>query len=131
MFLSPAARGHSGLKGGLSYPADRLQQALCPSLFLDKGIRAGFLCPRPRIRVAVHGQDHHRRLGSNVAQPLDASDCIDAKHLNVHDDHVGNECLGQDQRFSTVACLTYHLEIVLQGKSHSKPTPNSISIIDQ
>src|SRR5215207_7949510 len=103
---------------GHRHSPDLRQQCLIHLVLGDERRRAGF--PRPRLRcgVVVEGKDHYRTLRGGRAQRGGGRDPVHARHLHVHQDHVGVQGSRQRDRLGAVARLTDHLQVGLEGEPY-------------
>ena len=58
-------------------------------------------------------------------------DAADARHENVHQDHLGAELLGEPDGLVAVLRLAHHIDPVLLFEQRAQPFAHDLVIVDQ
>jgi hypothetical protein len=79
----------------------------------------------------VGGQDDDLCSGPRRHDLSCGLNAVQARHLDVHQDHIGQQPLGHIQRFDTIGGLTHHFQIRLMIQDDGQARANDILIVGE
>ena len=67
---------------------------------------------------------------ADLAELSDRAGAVDARHAQVHEDHVRPEPLGRFDRLAAIGCLSDHLELRVAVEDAAETVANDRVIVD-
>ena len=103
----------------ISSARNRLHQGAQRRALHEKNIHAGLAGFLPCGLIIVHGEGNHPARRPTALDTAGSSVTIQDRHLQVEQDHMRPERLGQADRFRTIRCLAHDFEVA--GKRQQGP----------